>query len=61
MPMNGRFGGMGWFHRRRNLRLRPLSELHEEFSARPGAQSMLDDAEAEFAKRGHAPNVQRRL
>lgn len=45
-------GGMVWLHRRRDLRLRPLSDLHDEFSARPHAQSMLDDAEDELAKRG---------
>ncbi|WP_419911499.1 hypothetical protein [Candidatus Poriferisodalis sp.] len=52
---------MGWFRRRRNLRLRPLSELHDEFAARPGAQSMLDDAEAELAEREHTPHAQQRL
>jgi hypothetical protein len=65
--MKGVFGGlasvnhMGWFRRRRNLRLRPLSELHDEFSARPGAQAMLDEAEAELAKREHTPHAQQRL
>ncbi len=39
---------MGWFHWRRDLDLRPLSELHDEFAARPGAQSKLDNAEAEL-------------
>lgn len=52
---------MGWFRRRRNLRLRPLSKLHDEFAARPGAQSMLDDAEAELAEREHTPHAQQRL
>lgn len=49
---------MGWFWRRRDLGLRPLSELHDEFAARPGAQSKLDDAEAELTKREHAPYAQ---
>ena len=65
--MNGAPGGvasvshMGWFRRRRNLRLRSLSELHEEFAARPGAHSMLDGAEAELARREHAPHARQRL
>lgn len=49
---------MGWLRRRRDLGLRPLSELHDEFAARPGAQSKLDDAEAELTKREHAPHAQ---
>ena len=65
--MNGAFGvvgsvgRMGWFRRRRNLRLRPLSELHDEFSARPDAPSMLDDAEAELAEREHTPHAEQPL
>lgn len=66
--MNGALGDiasvsvMGWIRRRRNLRLRPLSELHEEFSARPQAQSMLDEAEDELAsrERQRVPQVDQR-
>lgn len=49
---------MGWLRRHRDLGLRPLSELHDEFAARPGAQSKLDDAEAELTKSEHAPHAQ---
>ena len=65
--MTGVFGDvasvsrMSWFRRRRNLRLRPLSELHDEFAARPGAQSMLDNAEAELARREHASRAEQPL
>ena len=38
-------GAMGWFRRRRNLGLRPLSELHDEFAKRPDAEELLADAE----------------
>lgn len=52
---------MGWFHWRRDLDLRPLSELHDKFTARPGAQSKLDNAEAELTRREHTPHAQQRL
>ncbi|MCY3947911.1 MAG: hypothetical protein OXF61_01775 [Acidimicrobiaceae bacterium] len=42
---------MGWFRRRRNLDLRPLSELHDEFAKRPGAEALLAEAEEELAQR----------
>ena len=42
---------MGWFKRRRNLDLRPLSELHGEFANRPGAEALLAEAEEELAQR----------
>lgn len=42
---------MGWFKRRRNLDLRPLSELHDEFAKRPSAEALLADAEEELTHR----------
>lgn len=45
---------MAWLRRRRDLGLEPLSELHDEFSAQPNAQSMLDEAEAELEEREQA-------
>lgn len=42
---------MGWFKRRRDLELRPLSDLHDEFAARPGAEALLAEAEDELAQR----------
>lgn len=42
---------MGWFRRRRNLDLRTLSELHDEFTKRPGAEALLAEAEEELAQR----------
>lgn len=42
---------MAWFKRRRNLDLRPLSELHDEFETRPGADALLAEAEEELAQR----------
>lgn len=42
---------MGWFRRRRNLDLRPLSELHDEFAKRPGAEALLAEAEEELTQR----------
>lgn len=42
---------MAWFKRRRNLDLRPLSELHDEFAHRPGAEALLAEAEEELAQR----------
>ncbi|WP_419921896.1 hypothetical protein [Candidatus Poriferisodalis sp.] len=32
------------------LGLRPLSELHDEFAGRPGAEALLADAEEELAE-----------
>ncbi|WP_420446008.1 hypothetical protein [Candidatus Poriferisodalis sp.] len=42
---------MGWLRRRRNLGLQPLSELHDEFAKRPGAEALLADAEEELTYR----------
>lgn len=42
---------MGWFKRRRDLDLQPLSELHDEFETRPGADALLAEAEEELAQR----------
>ncbi|MDE0136673.1 MAG: hypothetical protein OXM54_17765 [Acidimicrobiaceae bacterium] len=42
---------MGWFKRQRDLDLRPLSELHDEFANRPGAEALLAEAEEELAQR----------
>ena len=42
---------MGWFKRRRNLDLRPLSELHDEFAQRARAETLLAEAEEELAQR----------
>ena len=55
-------GLMGWFRRRRNLGLRPLSELHDEFSQRPHAEALLTQAENELVhlERAHAPRAQQK-
>ena len=42
---------MGWFHRRRDLGLRPLSDSHDEFVARPDAAALLAEAEHELTHR----------
>ncbi len=42
---------MGWFKRRRDLDLRPLAELHDEFANRPGAEALLAESEEELAQR----------
>lgn len=42
---------MGWLRRRHDLGLRPLSELHDEFSARSRADEMLAEAALELARR----------
>ena len=44
-------GAMGWFRRRRNLDLRPLAELHNEFAKRPEARALLAEAEEELTLR----------
>ena len=41
---------MGWFRRRRNLGLQPLTELHDEFAKHPDAEELLADAEKELAE-----------
>lgn len=48
---------MGWFKRRRNLHLQPLSELHDEFAKRPGADALLAEAEEELAQRERADSA----
>ena len=45
---------MGWFRRRRDLGLEPLSALHDEFLSRPDAAELLAEAEASLARREHA-------
>ena len=46
-----RSGCMGLFRRRRDLDLRPLSELHDEFLSRPDAEELLAEAEECLAGR----------
>ena len=42
---------MGLLRRRRDLGLAPLSELHDEFLSRPGAEELLAEAEEDLAER----------
>ncbi len=44
-------GSMGLFHRRRDLGLKPLAELHDEFLSRPNAEELLTEAEDYLAGR----------
>lgn len=39
------------FHRRRDLDLRPLSELHDEFMKRPNAEELLAEADDYLTRR----------
>lgn len=42
---------MGLSRRRRDLDLRPLSELHEEFMERPDAEELLAEADDYLTRR----------
>ena len=42
---------MGLFRRRRDLGLRPLAELHDEFLTRPGAEKLLVEADGYLTRR----------
>ena len=42
---------MGLFRRRRDLDLRPLSELHDEFLQRPNAEQLLAEADEYLTRR----------
>ena len=52
---------MSFLHRRRELGLKPLSQLHHEFLSRPNAKEMLVEAEEYLAARDdeHAARTQR--
>ena len=52
---------MGLFRRRRDLGLRPLSELHDDFLSRPNAEELLLEAEDYLTRREdeHAARTER--
>ncbi len=45
------FAVMRLFRRRRDLGLRPVSELHDEFMKRPDAEKLLAEAEEYLSQR----------